>query len=226
MHEFQITIIAFTSITNYIEDGTTTGDGTEKGNCPMETAGVANDDYRCLSDGVCNICGLISGYAEGCDIFSTSPVCDADSTTAGTQDSATDKVAACVACTKSGMLLFTMKPHIIKRCYYVSILLNGKLMVFVDGTTTGDGTTIGKCPSSYSNYRCLSTGACNVCGLISGVAQGCEIRSSTPVCDMDSSTSGIQDTASNKVAQCVACKKSGNYLNDPSKTYQLYQLKI
>ena len=87
-------------------DGTTTGDGSEKGNCPQETAGVANDDYRCLSTGVCNICGLISGKAEGCDILSTTPVCDADSTTSGTQDSAVDKVAACVACTKSGNIYF------------------------------------------------------------------------------------------------------------------------
>ena len=95
-------------------DGTTTGDGTEKGNCPMETAGVANDDYRCLSTGVCNICGLINGYAEGCAVFSTTPVCDADSTSAGIQDSATDKVAACVACTKSGNFVFLVKRNTIK----------------------------------------------------------------------------------------------------------------
>ena len=82
-------------------------------------------------------------------------------------------------------------------------------MVVIDGTTAGDGTELGKCPSSNSNYRCLSTGACNVCGLISGTAEGCELLSSAPVCDADSTTSGIQDTASNKVAVCVACKKSG-----------------
>ena len=51
-----------------------------------------------------------------------------------------------------------------------------------------------------------------MCGLISGVAEGCDAFSATPVCDADSSTSGIQDTASNKVAQCVACKKSGKLL--------------
>ena len=160
---------------------------------------------------------MINGYAEGCDIFSTSPVCDADSTTSGTQDSATDKVAACVACTKSGNFWFTINSNVRKSCLYQYNLLTCESMVFVDGTTTGDGTTMGKCPSSYSNYRCLSTGSCNVCGLISGVAQGCEIRSSTPVCDMDSSTSGIQDAASNKVAQCVACKKSGNFWNHPNR---------
>ena len=82
------------------------------------------------------------------------------------------------------------------------------MITTIDGST-GDGTEIGKCPSSYSSYKCLSTGACNVCGLISGFAQGCDILSTTPVCDADSSTSGIQDSANGKVAQCVACKKSG-----------------
>ena len=82
------------------------------------------------------------------------------------------------------------------------------LITTIDGST-GDGTEIGKCPSSYSSYKCLSTGACNVCGLISGLAQGCDILSATPVCDADTSTSGIQDSATGKVAQCVACKKSG-----------------
>ena len=80
----------------------------------------------------------------------------------------------------------------------------------LDGTTTGDGTELGKCPSSNSNYRCLSTGACNVCGLISGIAEGCDTFSTTPVCDADSTASGIQDSATEKVAVCVACKKSGN----------------
>ena len=49
-----------------------------------------------------------------------------------------------------------------------------------------------------------------MCGLISGTAEGCELLSSSPVCDADSSTPGIQDSATAKVAQCVACKKSGN----------------
>ena len=80
---------------------------------------------------------------------------------------------------------------------------------FTDGTSVGDGTTLGKCPTSHSNYRCLSSGACNVCGLINGNVEGCDIASATPVCDADSTTSGIQDSASGKVAQCVACKKNG-----------------
>ena len=55
-----------------------------------------------MSSGACNACALVSGYAEGCDIASTTPVCDADSSTSGIQDSATDKQAVCVACKKSG----------------------------------------------------------------------------------------------------------------------------
>ena len=84
-----------------------------------------------------------------------------------------------------------------------------KCVVFHSDGSAGDGTDIGKCPSSFSSYKCLSSGACNVCGLISGYAQGCDITSTSPVCDADSSTSGIQDSASGKVAECVACKKSG-----------------
>ena len=80
-----------------------------------------------------------------------------------------------------------------------------------DRTTPGDGTSIGICPSHYSNYKCLSTGTCNVCGLISGKAQGCDITSTSPVCDADSTTSGTQDSASDKVAQCVACTMSSKY---------------
>ena len=83
-------------------------------------------------------------------------------------------------------------------------------LIFIDGSTTGDGTEIGKCPSAYSTYKCLSTGACNVCGLIAGYAEGCDIFSTSPVCDADSSTTGIQDSATGTVAQCVSCKKSGN----------------
>ena len=61
--------------------------------------------------------------------------------------------------------------------------------------TTGDGSEIGRCPSSFTNYRCLSTGSCNVCGLISGYAEGCDITSITPVCDADSTTLVTEDSA-------------------------------
>ena len=83
------------------------------------------------------------------------------------------------------------------------------LIIELDGLSMGDGTEIGKCPSSYSNYRCLSTGACNVCGLISGYAEGCDISSTTPVCDADGSTSETEVSAVAKVAKCVKCRKSG-----------------
>ena len=84
------------------------------------------------------------------------------------------------------------------------------MISLLDGTTAGDGTSKGICPTTDANYRCLSTGVCNICGLISGVAEGCSVFSTAPVCDADSTTSGIQDSATNKVAACVACKKSGN----------------
>ena len=68
------------------------------------------------------------------------------------------------------------------------------------------------CSLSSFNYKCLSTGYCNVCGNINNVAEGCDILSSTPVCDADSSTGSIEDSAAQKVAQCVACKKDGELI--------------
>ena len=68
------------------------------------------------------------------------------------------------------------------------------------------------CSLSSYNYKCLSTGYCNVCGNIDNVAEGCDILSSNPVCDADSSTTYIEDSAEATVAQCVACKKDGKYL--------------
>ena len=82
----------------------------------------------------------------------------------------------------------------------------------------GDGSEIGKCPSSYSTFKCLSTGACNVCGLISGYAEGCDITSTNPVCDADSATSVTEDSAVGKVAHCVKCTKSGRSHNMGVKT--------
>ena len=83
-----------------------------------------------------------------------------------------------------------------------------------DGTSPGDGSHIGNCPSSFSGYNCLSSGACNVCGnMNSGTAtegEGCDIDSNEPVCDADKDPTMIEDTATDKEAKCVACKKSGN----------------
>ena len=69
-----------------------------------------------------------------------------------------------------------------------------------------------ECPSSPSNLICLTTNACNVCGSeVSGAYQGCSVTSTTPVCDFDSTTSGIQSSATKKLAACVGCKKSGSF---------------
>ena len=51
-----------------------------------------------------------------------------------------------------------------------------------------------------------------MCGLINNLAEGCDILSSTPVCDADSNTSDIEDSAVGKVAQCVGCKKDGEQI--------------
>ena len=84
--------------------GGANGDSTSQGHCPA---------HNCLSNGYCNRCGLISGNAEGCDIFSTSPVCDANEDTPAIEDSPEDwpyansmviqeRYAKCVQCKKSG----------------------------------------------------------------------------------------------------------------------------
>jgi hypothetical protein len=96
-----------------------------------------------------------------------------------------------------------------QKCSKVNYFFNFPCNANIDGTNPGDGTTIGKCPSYYSTYRCLSTGECKVCGLIAGFAEGCKIHSSTPVCDSEYPTFSIADSAIVKVPRCVACRKSG-----------------
>ena len=62
------------------------------------------------------------------------------------------------------------------------------------------------------NNICLSSKYCNVCSRISGVHEGCNhpYNTTTPVCDMDkTSGTGIDATATRKIAECVGCKKSG-----------------
>ena len=95
--------------------------------------------------------------------------------------------------------------------YVYGTAINYSLPCTIDGTTPGDGTTLGTCPSHYNSYKCLSTGSCNVCGFVSGTHQGCDASSTTPICDADSTMPGIQDSATGQVAQCVACKMSGDY---------------
>ena len=52
------------------------------------------------------------------------------------------------------------------------------LFPFIDGTTPGDGTTVGKCPNSL---RCISSGHCQVCKIVGNNHEGCS--GSTPFCD-------------------------------------------
>ena len=87
--------------------------------------------------------------------------------------------------------------------------LTGSLTSALTDGIPGDGKTIGDCPSAYTTYKCLSTGECKECKLISGFAEGCDIHSSTPVCDADSTSLAIEDSAIEKVSHCVGCKKSG-----------------
>ena len=90
-----------------------------------------------------------------------------------------------------------------------------RLIYFQDGTTTGDGTTVGKCPSSLN---CLSTGECNVCKDINGYHEGCRCGTPlTPVCDGDSATPGIQVFEIGKFPICVAC--SGKCICLPLKQH-------
>ena len=58
---------------------------------------------------------------------------------------------------------------------------------------------------------CLSSKYCNVCNRINGVHEGCNhpYNTSTPVCDLDKSNTGIDATATRKIAECVGCKKLG-----------------
>ena len=110
------------------------------------------------------------------------------------------------------------------------------VVLFLDGLTQGDGTSVGKCPNSLKclstgecrvckvidsvhegcsgAHKCLSTGVCNVCGLISGTHEECVSTSTSPVCDADSSTSIIDDTAVEKEAVCKGCTKSGLTLDN------------
>ena len=90
-----------------------------------------------------------------------------------------------------------------------SILVMASL--FLKGTTPGDGTVIGTCPTSPSDLKCQPDGDCQVCNYISGTYLGCAITSTTPVCDSDASANGIQADFSTPATtrECVACKKSG-----------------
>ena len=83
----------------------------------------------------------------------------------------------------------------------------------------GDGSTEtnGMCEKQDATRRCLSTGECRVCKLISDKYEGCDITSTTPICDANTAVANVQfDTSSDYVSTslipaCVACKKAGEY---------------
>ena len=87
--------------------------------------------------------------------------------------------------------------------------------MYADGDSIGDGLSFGKCWDDDANgiqdRKCLSTGECNVCKIISDAHEGCDIYSTKPVCDADSTTVEIEDSAVAKLAKCVACKNTGKY---------------
>ena len=78
-------------------DGTTPGNGFTQEKCPSR---------NCLSNGYCNMCGLINDVAEGCHATSLTPVCDADKDTTGIQlkefPAAAGTEGVCVKCKTSG----------------------------------------------------------------------------------------------------------------------------
>ena len=87
--------------------------------------------------------------------------------------------------------------------------------MYADGDSIGDGLSFGKCWDDDANgiqdRKCLSTGECNACKIISNAHEGCDIYSTEPVCDADSTTVEIEDSAVAKLAKCVACKNTGKY---------------
>ena len=89
--------------------------------------------------------------------------------------------------------------------------------MYADGDSVGDGLSFGKCwdddANTIQDRKCLSTGECNACKIINSYHEGCDIHSNTPVCDADSTTVTVEDSAVAKLARCVGCKKIGNLLN-------------
>ena len=68
---------------------------------------------------------------------------------------------------------------------------------------------------------CHSDGHCNLCRIISSVHVGCDAFSSTPVCDADTTTAGVQNLAEEKPAECSGCKKDGSFAANTSAIMKL-----
>ena len=104
-----------------------------------------------------------------------------------------------------------------------------------DQTTAVTGTELGFCPTTPANLRCLSSGECRVCKLIDPNYEGCDVTSTTPVCDSDISSTDMISTNDDptKTPQCVGCKKTskylggvGNYIHKHVRLYTLLLLKV
>ena len=80
-----------------------------------------------MSDGECKACKKISNNFEGCDVTSTTPVCDSDKDTTGTQSDFSagfTTTPECVACRKDGKSLARVE-------YYLCInKLQIKFLIF------------------------------------------------------------------------------------------------
>ena len=68
----------------------------QSADCPTSPS-----DLICLSNRECNRCMRNSGSHEGCNAYSSNPVCDVDSMVNGIDDSGTRKLAECVPCKKT-----------------------------------------------------------------------------------------------------------------------------
>ena len=88
------------------------------------------------------------------------------------------------------------------------------------------------CQQEDPDRRCLSTGECRRCKFVAGTGlyEGCEITSASPICDADSDSAKVEYATSDyltgsestyapeagdahlKNPNCVQCKKAGKIL--------------
>ena len=105
-------------------DGIEAGNGFAQEKCPSR---------NCLSNGYCNVCGLIDDVAEGCHATSLTPVCDADKDTTGIQllgyPAAAGKEGVCVQCEMSGNQLIK-KPEYAYLVLYLFLILISSYHIF------------------------------------------------------------------------------------------------
>ena len=91
--------------------------------------------------------------------------------------------------------------------HFRSSKLNIKIQLpYIDGSTAGDGTTVGKCPNSL---RCISTGHCKVCKIVGDNHEGC--TGSKPFCDETTNP-----------PQCSGCAATSGELLIDYKTFLFF----